>query len=128
MMNPIFKAISVFVLVLILASCENAEQNLSSKTESVSSVVSEETKSETEKEETFSKNMSTETPKEESGTVDSHEHEWGKWIHDKFPNSETGELGSSHRTCKICKTVETKELTEEEVHHMFTTDGLIYLQ
>ena len=65
---------------------------------------------------------------ENSRNTSSHEHIWGKWIHDKFPNEATGEMGQSHRTCKICRKTETKELTPEEVHHMFTTDGLIYLQ
>lgn len=66
--------------------------------------------------------------KENSSNTSSHEHIWGKWIHDKFPNEATGEMGQSHRTCKMCRKTETKELTPEEVHHMFTTDGLIYLQ
>ena len=66
--------------------------------------------------------------KENSSNTSSHEHIWGKWIHDKFPDVETGELGESHRTCKICRKTETKELTPEEVHHMFTTDGLLYSQ
>ena len=66
--------------------------------------------------------------KENSSGIESHEHVWGKWIHDKFPDVETGELGESHRTCKICRKTETKELTPEEVYHMFTTDGLLYSQ
>lgn len=65
---------------------------------------------------------------ENSSNTSSHEHIWGKWIHDEFPNPETGENGTSHRTCKICRETETKELTPEEVYHMFTTDGLIYVQ
>ena len=66
--------------------------------------------------------------KENSSNTESHEHIWGKWIHDEFPNPETGENGTSHRTCKICREIETKELTPEDVHHMFTTDGLLYSQ
>lgn len=65
---------------------------------------------------------------ENSSNTSSHEHIWGKWIHDEFPNPETGENGTSHRTCKICRKTETKELTPEEVYHMFTTDGLLYSQ
>lgn len=128
-MKHLFKLLCFLVLVLALASCGTKPDIAPS-----SSIVSNSSENtDTSSEAPISSKESTDNSsiapnKNNSADTESHQHEWGKWIHDEFPNPETGELGQSHRTCKICKVVETKELTQEEVHHMFTTDGLIYLQ
>ena len=126
------KLICIFVAALFalgLTACgEKVDTNSSSSQIKIESLPSSVVNTEKPQEQIDTSSAEGKTDKDISSNTASHTHVWGKWIHDKFPNTETGELGSSHRTCKICKEVETKELTPEEVHHMFTTDGLIYLQ
>lgn len=130
-MKNALKLMIVFALALSFASCGEihntpiTSSTVSQTKEDIVSVVSKTNDNNSSHQENNSSKLD---KQHNSSNVVSHTHEWGKWIHDKFPNTATGELGSSHRTCKICKEVETKELTEQEVHHMFTTDGLIYLQ
>ncbi len=124
-MKCAFRMLLIATLLCCLTSCELHKNpvnssSVASKAEDPSSKTTTVTQNNSSKED---KDNSSNT-NNNSSEVSSHTHNWGIW---RIMDSPKGD-GTSYaeRTCKICRIVETKEATMEDLYAERTRYGLEY--